>query len=530
MNKQQLPPILLSNIRQFLFSTNRDWAFCLGAKPSDQLKKYSLPQTLINQQKLKQLGLKTKFSPVSPSSLSSPALRPYQQSDVDYLKPFSSVALFSEMRTGKTPTALKLTLTWKVTNLLIIVPAILQTQWQQVAETWLNKPAYIITPLKKEWRHDFYQKLLNQTQWIIIISKDTFKSDRDFWAKTKKKKQDYVVIVDEAHFLRNYKSQQSKSICAISHAPYKILLTGTPTVNHQSDIFGLLKFLQPKIWTSYWKFASQYFQISKFKITYSKNNQKRFFFRWEVQGFKSWEKKQELQGLVRRFSVNHRQKEVLPWLPKIIYREEKLLMSKKQQKKYRELVDKWKDYQPLDILAKLKTLTLYPPILGVNERGCKIDYLVHYCQEQIEKRQPTLIFSTRSETFLEPLAEVLLAQKIPARIITGSLGHRQKEVVIKEFQEGQVNILLANLHCVGLGLDLSRAETIIFADRSYAPADNEQAEARFLPVKREVETRIKLVIDLVSQGTIDEQVLKCLKRKENLIKVLNENTKEVFGF
>jgi SNF2 family DNA or RNA helicase len=57
--------------------------------------------------------------------------------------------------------------------------------------------------------------------------------------------------VDEAHFLRNFQSQQSKSLYTLKNLPYKMVLTGTPTVNHQSDIFGILKFLHPENYKSY---------------------------------------------------------------------------------------------------------------------------------------------------------------------------------------------------------------------------------------------------------------------------------------
>ncbi|CAI2198526.1 17094_t:CDS:1, partial [Funneliformis geosporum] len=77
-------------------------------------------------------------------------------------------------------------------------------------------------------------------------------------------------------------------------------------------------------------------------------------------------------------------------------------------------------------------------------------------------------------------------------------------------------------------LNLSRANTIIFADRSYSPADNEQAEARFLPTTKQENQSVRLVIDLVCQGTIDEQILSLLKRKESLIRVLNEAPWRVF--
>jgi thymidine kinase len=91
---------------------------------------------------------------------------------------------------------------------------------------------------------------------IVIISKNTFKVDSSYFKKLKKKKTanisvPYCVIVDEAHFLRNYQSQQSKSIYALKDAPYKMVLTGTPIVNRSSDIFGILKFLYPEIYPSY---------------------------------------------------------------------------------------------------------------------------------------------------------------------------------------------------------------------------------------------------------------------------------------
>jgi SNF2 family DNA or RNA helicase len=59
------------------------------------------------------------------------------------------------------------------------------------------------------------------------------------------------VIVDEAHFLRNHQSQQSKSVYVLKDASYRIILTGTPIVNRSPDIFGILKFINPQEYSSY---------------------------------------------------------------------------------------------------------------------------------------------------------------------------------------------------------------------------------------------------------------------------------------
>ena len=118
----------------------------------------------------------------------------------------------------------------------------------------------------------------------------------------------FGVIVDEAHFLRNYQSQQSKSIYALRDATYKLVLTGTPVVNHQTDLFGILKFLQPETYSSYWKFAAEYFQIHKTEFRRGKKKYKIF----QVKDFKNQQSKLKLQNQVAQISVNRRQREVLP--------------------------------------------------------------------------------------------------------------------------------------------------------------------------------------------------------------------------
>ena len=520
------------NSEKIVFKTTYPWAFCLGANQEEKVRYYSLPVSSLNCQKLQKLVPSFDFSSFirnpSPTDVSSKQLRGYQQEDVNFLSRLKSIAIFSEMRTGKTPTALMTFKRWPVSNLLIIVPGILQQHWQRSVEEWLVKPAYVITYLYKEQRHKFYHWFLYEPEWIIIVSKDTFKIDSAYFKKNKKRKgghNNYCVIVDEAHFLRSRRpqSQQSKSIYVLQDAPFKMVLTGTPVVNHHDDIFGILKFLKPDVYSSYWKFAEQYFYIQKLGFRKGEKNYKI----WRVKDFKSRQLQQELHQQITQFSVNRRQKEVLPWLPPVIYQKEYLLLEEEQQKVYSQWKEKWQEYQPLEVLAKLKTLTLYPPALGFSFHGIKIDYLINFFQER--KEQGVIVFSTRSETFLEPLFYMLKEKGIETGLIIGKTGYREKEEFISQFQSGKLNILLCNIQSAGVGLNLSRAETIIFADRSYSPADNEQAEARFLSTTESELPRVRLVIDLICKGTIDEKILKLLRRKENITKFLDTNPSYFFG-
>jgi SNF2 family DNA or RNA helicase len=513
---------------KIVFKSTYSWAFCLNADCEEKQRYYSLIANDLNYQKLQKLIPNLESSKITLKLSSNPInkslsrLRNYQLADVNFLSKLRNIGIFSEMRTGKTPIALMTFGKLPVTNLLIISPSILQQQWQKAVEDWLSRPAYIITFLEKEWRYEFYRKILSEEGWIIIVSKDTFKTDSSQFKKLKNKKgtkNNYCVIIDEAHFLRNHQSQQSKSAYLLKDAQYKMVLTGTPVVNHHTDIFGILKFLQPDTYSSYWKFAEEYFYVRKLEFKKGKN---KFLIR-QVKNFKNEWKKQILQKEVSQFSVNRRQRDVLPWLPLIIYQKEYLLMEEQQQDVYSQWKEKWKsEYQPLEVLAKLKTLTLYPPALGFEQSlGIKINYLANFLQER--KEQSMIIFSTRSETFLAPLSRILKTLKMPTGLIIGQTSYQEKEKYIQQFQNNELKILLCNLQTAGVGLNLSRAETIIFADRSYSPADNEQAEARFLPTNSEETPRVRLVIDLICKGTIDEKILDLLKRKEDIIKVLNSN-------
>jgi SNF2 family DNA or RNA helicase len=172
-------------------------------------------------------------------------------------------------------------------------------------------------------------------------------------------------------------------------------------------------------------------------------------------------------------------------------------------------------------------LALYPPAFGFKVRGSKINFLLNYLKEKKERQ--IIIFSTRSDTFLIPLAQILEEEKIVVGLITGQTTNQEKQQSIQQFQEKKINILLCNIQVAGLGLNLSQADTAIFADRSYSPADNEQAEARFLPTNHQENQQVRLIIDLICKGSIDEKIKKLLRRKEDIIKVLNDNPEYFFS-
>ena len=82
----------------------------MNANHGDKIKYFSLQNSFLNRQKLQKIVPSYNFTETVPDNFlvnsSFPQLRDYQSEDVKYLGELSSGAIFSEMRTGKTPTAL----------------------------------------------------------------------------------------------------------------------------------------------------------------------------------------------------------------------------------------------------------------------------------------------------------------------------------------------------------------------------------------------------------------------------------------
>ncbi|CAG8839962.1 6301_t:CDS:1, partial [Racocetra persica] len=81
------------------------------ANQENKFKHYSLPANALNGQKLQKIVSNYDFSAtitnVPTNDTQSLSLRDYQLADVKFLSRLKSGAIFSEMRTGKTPIALK---------------------------------------------------------------------------------------------------------------------------------------------------------------------------------------------------------------------------------------------------------------------------------------------------------------------------------------------------------------------------------------------------------------------------------------
>lgn len=96
---------------------------------------------------------------------------------------------------------------------------------------------------------------------------------------------------------------------------------------------------------------------------------------------------------------------------------------------------------------------------------------------------------------------------------TGEGGGSTREDTIARFQRGELRILAMTVGAGGVGLDLSRADGVLFVDLPYTPGELDQAEARALRVGKATPV---IVWRMVSDHPIDKRVLEILEEKRRL--------------
>lgn len=430
-------------------------------------------------------------------------LRPYQMADASYLLQGKAFGVFNEQRTGKTPTMIQV-IQARRKNTLLVVPSSLILNWESEIKRWSDLEVTVVNTTPK-FRPDIY-KHFKQVGGVLIVSKDVAKKDMDQIRDLPYE----VIILDEAHYLRNYKTMQSQTVYKLgAKAEYRYALTGTPATNKPSDVYGILQFLYPSRFTSYWQFVERYFVV------------KDGAFAKVIGDFKSKARRMEFFEMIETISIQRKRKDVMKWLPPKQYQEVKLEMDKRQRKVYDQMFHTF-EVEDTEVdaptvlaqLTRLRQLALAPSSLEVKAPSIKEKFVLEWIENN--PKEAVVIFSNFS-TYLKTLQKDVQG----SLILTGTNTPQERQKAVQDFQSGKSNVLFANIQAGGVGLTLDRAGTIIFLDRAYEPTLNAQAEDRIVATTEE-SNQSALIIDLVCKDSVDEKIQYALKNKISITKIVND--------
>ncbi len=169
----------------------------------------------------------------------------------------------------------------------------------------------------------------------------------------------------------------------------------------------------------------------------------------------------------------------------------------------------------LDALTRLRQCCCDPRLVKTPEASkvkssAKLDRLMGMLEELRDSGRRTLVFS-QFTTMLSMIEDACKASGIEYVKLTGQTTKRDE--VVERFQRGDVPVFLISLKAGGVGLNLTKADTVIHYDPWWNPAAEQQATDR---AHRIGQTKNVMVYKLVAEATLEEQILVMQQKKQTL--------------
>lgn len=445
-------------------------------------------------------------------------LRPYQRSAVERIKAEKILGIFSEQRTGKTPIACVSLLELGIDTVLIICPKSMVHTWKHEYEMWTGKTAQVLkktTLVGTVWEHGAlivnYEKL-----------RGTAKKGQPLVAELIKSKKVKAIVLDEAHRINNRQKLTAVAMNKLRNkVPIRLALTSTPAGNKPWDVWNIMHWLRPDVWTSYWNFVEEYFFKERLFISGKElSNPVSFRPGYDVLLAKELDK----------YAVQHKRGDIMPWVREADVMEVQLDCTPTQRKAIDDLM-KYFEHKHiitqniLENLIRIRQVCAAPKILDLRGSSPKIDWLIDYIEDYPNK---SILCFSHSRKFIELIYDTLLKKGCTnVSVITGAIKPHQRYTTITQFQSGICKILLNQTQATKEGLTLDQADVTIFLD-TYPPlVDYEQAKDRMVAVTEE-RVKPKEIIHLMMKDTYDTELFNLVQHNVNEAEVVN-NYKKYIG-
>lgn len=304
-----------------------------------------------------------------------------------------------------------------------------------------------------------------------------------------------LLIIDEAHSVKNKAAKRSKIIAKIAHkTEYLIMLTGTPIEKSPSDIWHLMNLLDRKMWSSYWRWINYFTEYDELPNGIRVNQRPK-----NIEVFKST----LTDYYIRR--ISERTKPIFIDVEVKLYKTQLELYKLVKKEAY---IPQYDLTIPNEIsrLIYLRQLAIESSWLTNNEsESVKIDKCVELINIHINDN--IVIFSS----FVRPL-EVLyskLSHKAHLFKTGEDISFNENKIILLTFQSG------------GTGLNLQAASICIMLDIPQSSITFTQAIGR---LDRIGQTVIPTFYNILALNTVDKRVNKLMETKLDNVKKLVTRT------
>lgn len=441
-----------------------------------------------------------------------------QLSDLKLICKESHFANFSEMGAGKSLPHAILANGVIEDNIcdyvFIIAPKIVLGDWvkifrDQLVCDWKNLVTYYHAP-KVVRRHFKLRK-------IVVMSYETIMDDID---KFKVLAQAYkcMLVLDEAHKLRNHDSARTEGITELSNFCTRVyLLTGTPITNGLKNAFSYINILRPGVY---------YNTFNSFKLRHMRYSP---YDRRVLIGYRDVERVQEI---LASFSVRHLKKEILD-LPPVTFQTRFLDWEPKQKVIYKQMVDDYMVELEDSFLeatnAAARMVRLHQILTNPRQLGLDCDStrwkVINEDLEAIDLTEHKVVILCHYRDSVKRLTEQLKHYN-PAVIFGGTSDVEREKTKFNE--DKTCRIMIGHPLSMGIGCNLTVAAYMIFFEYSWDLDSYDQTVSR---CNRPGQIYPLTVLNYAVRGGMEERkILPKLVSKKDFATTLLNDPKEFIEF
>ncbi len=438
----------------------------------------------------------------------------FQKEGLDFLLKSSGNALLAdEMGLGKTVQTLAYAATEKhAFPMLVVAPLVTLNNWESEIAKFLKRKSRNGRIIENgspsvEMIRTGKRAALPKSDIYLINYELLYKRRADL-AETGMR----TIVCDEVHNLRSKTTQKYKAVkelAALDPIKYRIGLSGTPIYNHGSEIWPIINIIKPGLLGSFKEFC-EYFCYVDTKGKAIVLESKRASLRNELQ--KHVMLRRRKSDVLKELKDKVRYKEVVAADSDYYLKELGKIWTKltAEQRDAKDEFERSASYQ--------RAIKSERQIAGI----AKMPHVINFVRNIMEIEESVVVFC--HHRVIHKMLNESLREFLPVSIIGGQTDAVRTEQIAR-FQNGSSKLMIAGIRAGNVGINLTAARYVIFAELDWSPAVHRQAEDR---LHRIGQKNSVFAYYLIGSGTLDDHVASVLVDKSYEIDEIMDATPDTF--
>uniref|UniRef100_A0A8B9GD16 SWI/SNF-related matrix-associated actin-dependent regulator of chromatin subfamily A-like protein 1 n=1 Tax=Amazona collaria TaxID=241587 RepID=A0A8B9GD16_9PSIT len=421
------------------------------------------------------------------------SLMPFQREGVNFaILRNGRLLIADDMGLGKTVQAICIAAYYqKEWPLLVVTPSSVRFTWAEAFHRWLPSLSPGSTNVIVTGKDNLTGGLINIVSFDLLS-----KMDKQLQSPF------HVVIIDESHFLKNIKTARCRAAMPLLKAARRvILLSGTPAMSRPAELYTQIAAVQPAFFPQFHSFGLRYCDARKMP------------WGWDYSGSSNLTELKillEESIMIRRLKSDvlsqlpAKQRKMVVVAPEKISAKTKAVLAAEAKMMTKEYTSKQQEKEALLIFYS-------------STAEAKIHSVVEYVLDLLEGGNNKFLVFAHHKIMLDAIVAELKKKHVEYIRIDGSTPSAERQSLCQKFQLSEKQMVaVLSLTAANMGLTLSAADLVLFAELFWNPGVLIQAEDRAHRIGQTSSVNIHY---LVAKGTADDYLWPMIEEK---IKVLGE--------